>query len=49
MADHEEHRSFEYERVTAPMQEYSTRAVVIGTLVALVGLAVVFGLPLALL
>lgn len=38
----------ESQRVTAPMQAFSSRAVVVGTLVALVGLAIVFGLPLVL-
>ncbi|ELY88519.1 DUF7550 family protein [Natrinema altunense] len=34
------------DRTTAPMSEYSARAVLIGILVALVGSAVAFGIPL---
>lgn len=34
------------ERVTAPMSEYTNRAVGVGLLVLLVGLAVAFGVPL---
>lgn len=33
-------------RTTAPMSEFSARAVVIGVLVAIVGVAVTFGIPL---
>ncbi|MDS0477423.1 hypothetical protein [Natrinema sp. 1APR25-10V2] len=36
----------EAERTTAPMSEFSSRAVLIGVLVALVGVAVAFGIPL---
>lgn len=39
---------FDYERVTSPMQAIDPRNAGIGALVALVGLLVVFGLPLAL-
>ncbi|WP_226482964.1 DUF7550 family protein [Natrinema amylolyticum] len=35
----------EAERTTAPMSDYSSRAVLIGTIVALVGAAIVFGIP----
>ncbi|AFO58250.1 MULTISPECIES: hypothetical protein [Natrinema] len=34
------------DRTTAPMSEYSARAVLIGILVALVGSAIAFGIPL---
>ncbi len=49
-ADHggDHHREFEYERVTAPMQDFSMREVALGVTIALVGLAVVVGLPLLL-
>lgn len=50
MADHdhyEEHyREFDDERDTAPMQPYTTGQVVTGAIVALVGIALTFGLPL---
>ncbi|ELY62255.1 DUF7550 family protein [Natronolimnohabitans innermongolicus] len=36
----------EAERTTAPMSDYSGRAVGIGALVALIGIAIVFGIPL---
>jgi hypothetical protein len=45
--DHHEHEA-ELERVTAPMQEFSTREVTVGFVVLLVGLVVTFGIPLAL-
>ncbi|QCS42801.1 hypothetical protein [Natrinema versiforme] len=34
------------ERTTAPMSDYSSRAVLIGALVALIGAVVAFGIPL---
>ncbi|MDF9746667.1 DUF7550 family protein [Natrinema salsiterrestre] len=34
------------ERTTAPMSDYSSRAVLVGALVALVGAAIAFGIPL---
>ncbi len=37
----------EAERTTAPMSDYSSRAVVIGFLVLVIGVAVTFGIPLA--
>ena len=37
----------EAERTTAPMSDYSSRAVAIGFLVMLIGVAVTFGIPLA--
>lgn len=52
MADHHEpehFREFDDDRVTSPMQPYSTKRLGIGAVVALVGLLVVFGLPLVLL
>ena len=55
MADHddpgdESHHESEYatERVTAPQSDYTNRDVVVGFVVALVGMAVVFGVPLLL-
>jgi hypothetical protein len=47
-ADHEHHPHGEEEegRVTSPMQEFTTGQVGIGFVVLLVGLAVVFGVPL---
>ncbi|MFC6717598.1 hypothetical protein ACFQGT_04050 [Natrialbaceae archaeon GCM10025810] len=36
----------EAERTTAPMSEFSGRAVAVGMVVLLVGLAVAFGVPL---
>ena len=44
--DHEHYREFDDERITAPMQGYTTGQVLTGVLVALVGIALVFGLPL---
>lgn len=45
----DEHESeYATERTTAPQSDYTTRDVVVGTVVALVGMAVVFGVPLAL-
>ena len=52
MADHHEHehfREFEDDRITSPMQPYSTGQLGIGAAVAVVGLLIVFGLPLLLL
>jgi hypothetical protein len=47
--DHSEHSSEEgLERVTSPMQQFSSREVGIGTLILAVGLLVTFGIPLAL-
>lgn len=51
MADHHDHdhyREFDDDRVTSPMQSFGAGAVGVGTLVALVGLFVVFGVPLLL-
>lgn len=46
-ADHEHHpHESSGERTTAPQSDYTARDVAIGTVVALVGLAVVFGVPL---
>ncbi|WP_121742945.1 DUF7550 family protein [Natronorubrum halophilum] len=36
----------EAERTTAPMSEYSSRAVAVGFLVMAIGVAVAFGIPL---
>ncbi|OVE86307.1 DUF7550 family protein [Natronolimnobius baerhuensis] len=36
----------EADRTTAPMSDYSSRAVAIGFVVMLIGIAVVFGVPL---
>lgn len=52
MVDHHEHehfREFDEDRVTSPMQPYSTGRMAVGAVVALVGLSVTFGLPLLLL
>lgn len=52
MSDDHEHEETEpvedvyIERETAPQQEYTMREVTIGFVVAIVGMAVVFGLPL---
>lgn len=49
MADHHEHehyREFADERITSPMQGYTTGQVTTGALVALVGIVIAFGLPL---
>ncbi|SEQ25438.1 DUF7550 family protein [Natrinema salaciae] len=35
----------EAERTTAPMSDYSSRAVLVGALVALVGAVIAFGIP----
>lgn len=43
----DEARPYETERTTAPQSAYAGRDVVTGALVALVGLAVTFGVPLA--
>jgi len=48
MADDHDHDSPGMSRVTSPMQPFALRSVGIGAAVALVGLLVVFGLPLAL-
>jgi hypothetical protein len=47
MSGHE-HQPGERDRVTAPQQEYSMRDVGVGLVVFVVGLAVTFGVPLAL-
>ncbi|WP_152040382.1 DUF7550 family protein [Salinigranum salinum] len=44
--DHGDHESSGDERVTSPMQEFSTSQVGIGLAVLAVGLVVTFGLPL---
>lgn len=44
--DHGDHESGEDERVTSPMQSFSTSQVGIGLVILVVGLVVVFGLPL---
>ena len=52
MADHHDHdhyREFDDERVTSPMQAFGASEVGTGAVVALVGLLVVFGVPLLLL
>ena len=50
MSDHDTGHGHdeEPERVTSPMQAYTTSQVTIGFLVLLVGLAVTFGVPLLL-
>ncbi|WP_313690889.1 DUF7550 family protein [Halorarum halobium] len=51
MADHHEHehyREFDDERITSPMQSFATGQVLTGALIALVGIAVAFGVPLLL-
>jgi hypothetical protein len=45
--EHHPHESTE-ERTTAPQSDYTVRDVAIGFVVTLVGLAVVFGIPLLL-
>lgn len=45
MSGHE-YEPAELERVTAPQQEYTTSQVTTGFLILLVGLVVVFGIPL---
>lgn len=35
------------ERTTAPMSDYSSRAVGVGVLVLVIGLAIAFGVPIA--
>ncbi|WP_330632006.1 DUF7550 family protein [Halocatena halophila] len=44
-----EHDDADYElvRQTAPQDEYTMRNVTVGTIIAIVGMAVVFGIPLA--
>ena len=42
------YREFDDERVTSPMQSFGGREVATGAVVALVGLFVVFGVPLVL-
>jgi hypothetical protein len=44
--DHDDHQSSDEERVTSPMQAFSSSQVGIGLTVLLVGLVVVFGIPL---
>jgi hypothetical protein len=49
MADHSDHADEEPEgRTTAPQSAYTNRDVAIGWVVALVGLVVTFGIPIAL-
>lgn len=52
-ADHEGHDHHPHgstsERTTAPQSEYTGRDVAVGVLIALVGLLVTFGIPLAIL
>ncbi|WP_201289552.1 DUF7550 family protein [Halobaculum saliterrae] len=51
MADHHDHdhyKEFDYDRVTSPMQEVTSGQATTGAVVALVGVLVVFGLPLLL-
>ena len=43
---HDDHDSDGEERVTSPMQSFGTSQVTTGIVVLLVGLAVVFGVPL---
>jgi hypothetical protein len=45
---HGDHGDEEAERVTSPMQSFTTTQVGLGTAVAVVGLLVVFGVPLLL-
>ncbi|ELZ72404.1 hypothetical protein C457_05484 [Haloferax prahovense DSM 18310] len=45
---HDDHHADEDARVTSPMQDFSMSQVTTGILVLVVGLVVVFGLPLAL-
>lgn len=45
---HEDHHDHESGRSTAPQSAYTTRDVAVGWVVALVGLLVVFGIPIAL-
>lgn len=48
-ADHEHHsHESSEERTTAPQSDYTSRDVAIGFVVTLVGMAVVFGVPLLL-
>ena len=51
--DHEDHGDHPHEstavRSTAPQSDYTGREVAVGAVVALVGLAVTFGVPLAVL
>ncbi len=46
--DHHPHGSSS-ERTTAPQSEYTTRQIALGFVLAIVGLAITFGVPLALL
>jgi hypothetical protein len=46
MSDDHDHGEETEGRTTAPQSDYTARDVAIGTVVALVGLAVVFGVPL---
>jgi hypothetical protein len=43
--DHEHFKEFDDERVTSPMQAFTTSQVTTGTVIALLGLVVTFGLP----
>jgi hypothetical protein len=45
---HSDHHDHEEGRTTAPQSEYSGRDVTIGWAVAIVGIVVTFGVPLAL-
>lgn len=47
-ADHEQSKPLPGERITSPMQPYSTGQVGIGFVVLVVGLVVTFGVPLML-
>jgi len=51
--DHEDHEHHPHEatseRSTAPQSDYTGREVAVGAVVALVGVAVTFGVPLAVL
>ena len=47
MADHDDEPDPD-ERVTSPMQEFTTKQVGIGIAVLIVGLAIAFGVPLVL-
>lgn len=48
MADHhhEHYREFDDERVTSPMHPFTNGQALRGALIALVGIAIAFGLPL---
>ena len=44
----DDHPDDESERTTAPQSDYTKREIAVGAVVALVGIAVVFGVPLLL-